>query len=69
VPLQAFVDGSGPDGAAMTLEAMPMGHPAGGLHRRRGAISEVVLDPEPLHEFRARPTDVPLADGLEGVLP
>ncbi len=70
VPLQAFVDGSGPDGAAMTLEGDADGliRPVAYV-RRRGAISEVVLDPEPLHEFSAS-TDGRrrLSDALQGVL-
>ena len=71
VPLQAFVDGSGPDGAAMTLEGDADGsiRPVAYV-RRQGAISEVILDPEPLHEFRAS-TDGRrrLSEALRGVLP
>ncbi|MGH2407847.1 MAG: NAD(P)-binding domain-containing protein, partial [Candidatus Limnocylindrales bacterium] len=52
-PLQAFVDGSGPDGAAITLEGDADGvvRPAAYV-RRRGAVSEVMLDPDPLMDFR-----------------
>ena len=52
-PLQAFVDGSGPDGAAITLEGDAEGvvRPAAYV-RRRGSVSEVMLDPDPLNEFR-----------------
>jgi thioredoxin reductase len=53
VPLQAFVDGSGPDGAAITLEGDAAGvvRPAAYI-RRHGSVSEVMLDPDPLNEFR-----------------
>ena len=53
VPLQAFVDGSGPDGAAITLEGDAAGVVRPAVYvRRRGAVSEVMLDPDPLNEFR-----------------
>ncbi len=71
VPLQTFVDGDGFDGAAITLEGDADGsiRPVAYV-RRRGAISEVTLDPEPLHEFRAS-TDGRrrLSEALRGVLP
>jgi thioredoxin reductase len=71
VPLQAFVDGDGPDGAAMTLEGDADGSikPVAYV-RRRGTISEVTLDPEPLHEFRASIDGRRrLSEALRGVLP
>jgi thioredoxin reductase len=71
VPLQTFVDGDGPDGAAMTLEGDADGsiRPVAYV-RRRGTISEVTLDPEPLHEFRASIDGRRrLSEALRGVLP
>ena len=71
LPLQAFVDGDGADGAAMTLEGDADGsiRPVAYI-RRGGAISEVTLDPEPLHDFRSS-TDGRrrLSEALRGVLP
>jgi thioredoxin reductase len=71
VPLQAFVDGSGPDGAAMTLEGDADGSICPVAYvRRQGAISEVILDPEPLHEFRASADGRRrLSEALRGLLP
>ena len=53
-PLQAFVDSSGPDGVAITLEGDPEGviRPVAYV-RRRGSLAELALDPHPLHDFRA----------------
>jgi hypothetical protein len=56
VPLQAFVDGSGPDGAAITLEGDADGVVRPVAYVRRGdAVNEVMLDPDPLNEFRGSP--------------
>jgi thioredoxin reductase len=53
VPVQAFVDGSGDDGVAITLEGDAEGvvRPVAYV-RRRAAVTEVNLDPDPLNEFR-----------------
>jgi len=70
LPLQAFVDGDGPDGAAMTLEGDADGliRPVAYV-RRAGMISEVSLDPEPLHDFRASSDGRRrLSEALRGVL-
>jgi thioredoxin reductase len=70
VPLQAFVDGDGGDGVAMTLEGDAEGaiRPVAYV-RRGGAISELTLDPEPLHEFRASgDSRRRLTEALRGVL-
>jgi thioredoxin reductase len=52
-PLQRFVDESGPDAAAITIETDAAGeiHPA--LYvRRAGAVREHLLPPDPLHDFQ-----------------
>ena len=70
VPLQAFVDGSGPDGVAIGLEGDPEGvvRPAAYV-RRKGAVSEVMLDPDPLNEFRGSSDGrARLTAALEGLL-
>ena len=52
VPLQEFVDGNGPDGVAIAVEADPAGalYPAVYL-RRGGRITEQLLPPDPLLDF------------------
>jgi hypothetical protein len=70
VPLQAFVDGSGPDGVAIGLEGDAEGviRPAAYV-RRKGAVSEVMLDPDPLNEFRGSSDGrARLTAALEGLL-
>ena len=70
VPLQAFVDGSGPDGVAIGLEGDPEGviRPAAYV-RRKGAVSEVMLEPDPLNEFRGSSDGrARLTAALEGLL-
>jgi thioredoxin reductase len=52
-PLAHFVDASGPDAVAVTLEPTPDGriYPAVYL-RQAGSVQEHLLDPDPLNDFR-----------------
>ncbi|HET7482543.1 MAG TPA: NAD(P)-binding domain-containing protein [Actinomycetota bacterium] len=53
LPLQAFVDGSGPDGTAITIETDAEGdiHPA--LYvRAKGSVEEHLLDSTSMHDYR-----------------
>jgi hypothetical protein len=52
VPLQHFVDGSGPDGLAVSVEAVAEGtiHPVV-YTRRAGRVRDITLDAAPLEAF------------------
>ncbi|MFV2062467.1 MAG: NAD(P)-binding domain-containing protein [Chloroflexota bacterium] len=54
VSLAEYVDASGPDGAAITVETDGSGdiHPALYVRRRGRVASDAVLDGSPLHEYR-----------------
>ncbi len=66
-PLAHFVDSSGPDAVAITIETDPTGeiHPAVYI-RRRGEVSEHTLDPDPLHDFGSARHRAQLAGMLPG---
>ena len=52
LPLQHFLDGDGPDGVAMTVEANPKGEIYPAVYVRRAhAVAEQLLTPEPLLDF------------------
>lgn len=52
VPLAHFVDESGPDAAAITVETDASGTIRPALYvRRRGSVTEHLLSPHPLHDF------------------
>jgi thioredoxin reductase len=54
VSLAEFVDGSGPDGVAITVETNDKGdiHPAVYVRRRGRVDSDAVLDGSPMHDYR-----------------
>jgi thioredoxin reductase len=54
VSLAEFVDGSGPDGVAITIETDDTGdiHPAVYVRRRGRVDADAVLDASPLHDYR-----------------
>jgi hypothetical protein len=52
LPLSDFVDSGGPDGIAMTVEADGAGNIYPVVYvRRRGAVSEHPMEPDPLMDF------------------
>ena len=70
VPLAHFVDAGGPDAVAVTVESNPAGDLYPAVYTRRaGAISEHLLEPDPLYEFESPSHHVALAAALEGLLP
>jgi thioredoxin reductase len=68
VPLTTFLDGGGPDGIALTIEADGTGaiYPAVYV-RRGGAIEERLLPSHPLLDFRTSEHRAELAGLLEGI--
>jgi thioredoxin reductase len=54
VSLAEYVDATGPDGAAITIETNEQGdiHPAVYVRRRGRVDVDATLDPSPLHEYR-----------------
>ena len=69
-PLTHFVDAGGPDAVAVTVESNPAGDLYPAVYTRRaGAISEHLLEPDPLYEFESPSHHVALAAALEGLLP
>ena len=53
-PLAQFVDGAGPDAAAVTMEPTAEGHIYPAIYlRRAGSVSEHLLDPDPLNDYRS----------------
>jgi thioredoxin reductase len=68
-PLAHFVDSSGPDAIAVTVETDQDGdtHPACYL-RRKGKVSEVLLDSDPFHNFTSTEHEKLLGDALKGFI-
>jgi len=69
VPLQHFVDSSGPDAVAIVLETDPSGdhHPAVYL-RRDGKVTEHVLPGDPLYDFQTETYRKELRAILRGLI-
>jgi hypothetical protein len=65
-PLQVFVDGQGPDGMAIAVEANPAGdlYPAVYV-RKNNNITEHLLPPNPLLDFETAEHRRQLADALK----
>jgi thioredoxin reductase len=65
-PLQVFVDGQGPDGVALAVEANPAGdlYPAVYV-RKNNIITEHLLPPDPLLDFETGEHRRQLADALK----
>ena len=65
-PLQVFVDGHGPDGVAVAVEANPAGdlYPAVYV-RKNDTITEHLLPPDPLLDFESAEHRRQLADALK----
>jgi thioredoxin reductase len=70
VSLAEYVDATGPDGAAITVETDDSGeiHPAVYVRRNGRVDGDARLDPAPLHDFRTGEHGRGLADLLGGVL-
>ena len=70
VSLAEFVDASGPDGVAITVETDDRGsiHPAVYVRRRGRVDGDAVLDAEPLHDFRGADHQAGLAALIGSVL-
>jgi thioredoxin reductase len=68
VPLTTFLDGTGPDGLALTIEADGTGASYPALYARRsGAIEERLLPSHPLLDFRTSEHRAELSSILEGI--
>ena len=68
VPLTTFLDGTGPDGLALTIEADGTGASYPALYARRsGAIEERLLPSHPLLDFRTAEHRAELSSILEGI--
>jgi thioredoxin reductase len=68
-PLAAFVDGSGPDGVAMTLESNGRDDPYPVAYvRSKGIVKEHPLPPHPLLDFEGEDYRAELADRLQALL-
>jgi thioredoxin reductase len=69
VPLSAFIDAAGPDGLAVAIETNAHGDTYPAIYRRqRGMISEHLLDPNPIHDYRTDEHRRALAGVLEPLL-
>ena len=69
VPLAHFVDSSGPDAVAITLESNGQGNPYPAIYRRKdGAVTEHLLAPHPLLDFRSSEYKRQMQEILEPVL-
>jgi thioredoxin reductase len=69
VPLSHYVDSSGPDGAAITVESDQSGdiHPA--LYvRSRGGVEEFLLPSSPMHDYRSQEYRMALSAKLGPIL-
>ena len=65
LPLQLFVDGQGPDGVAVAVEANPAGDLYPAIYVRKGnLITEVLLPSNPLLDFETAEHRKQLADAL-----
>ncbi len=68
VPLTTFLDGGGPDGLALTIEADGTGASYPAIYvRRRGAIEERLLPSHPLLDFRTAEHRAELVGILDGL--
>jgi thioredoxin reductase len=69
VPLAHFVDSSGADAVAMTIESDSSGdiHPALYI-RSRGEVEEFLLPSSPVHDYRGQDYRTALTDRLEALL-
>jgi thioredoxin reductase len=69
IPLQLFVDGQGPDGVAVSVEADPKGviYPAVYV-RRDNVVTEHLLAPDPLLDFESPQHRAQLASALSALL-
>jgi thioredoxin reductase len=68
-PLTHFLDDNGPDAVAVTLEANPSGQIYPALYLRHNReVSERLLDPHPLLDFRTQQHREPLESALKGLL-
>ena len=69
VPLAHFVDSSGPDSAAITVETDSQGeiHPALYI-RRKGEVTEQLLPPDPLQNFETGEHRAQLQSALAGLI-
>jgi thioredoxin reductase len=70
LPLAPFIDGTGPDGIALAVETDPQNiqQPVAYV-RRRGQVSEHLLGPAFLHDFRTPEHRSQLASLLHGLVP
>lgn len=67
VPLAHFVDADGPDAVAVTIETDADGNIRPALYlRRAGAVSEHLLEPDPLHNFESAGHRRAIADLVAG---
>lgn len=70
LPLAHFVDARGADAVAITVESNPAGDLYPAVYTRRaGAVSEHLLEPDPLYEFESPSHHEALAAALQGLLP
>ncbi len=70
LPLQYFLDSSGPDAVAITVETDDHGeHRPAAYVRQRGAINEVVLPGDPLLNFDGQDHHTRLAEVVRPLLP
>lgn len=68
-PLQTFLDGGGPDAAAITIEENPSGEIYPVIYTRRGgATAENALPTHPLYDFRTHDHERMAVEALEGLL-
>jgi thioredoxin reductase len=69
VPLQSFLDSSGDDAVAATLESSGQGNPYPVLYvRKAGSVAEHAMAPDPLLDFTGRDYQDELRAALEPVL-